>query len=316
MSQEQLAASSGLDRSYISLLERGLKSPTLTTLDKLLECLRVQPVEFFDDPASEPRDTIVVAERYLVRGIEHLEVARATGGIRVEARHLLAGVDVAHKLIDQLYSIDLDIAFILGLRNLSSFIGELFAAAVKRTCGGLFVGNPHQDGYPDLLLMDGIGQAEMTRLAAKLNDKAPFSPFAAGGIEVKATCGSVPTPKECRSRGIHRPSLGDSRIDVLTGYDWKAHHRETNNLAGIVWDFVDARPRIVAVFYSSGLEVDDWGAIVQPKAGGGRTTSVSIMNRGGIRKMYDGWLCVIDDDRYAKFFDKRNKSSSMSSFQP
>jgi len=32
LSQEKLAIKSGLDRSYVSLLERGLRQPTLTTL--------------------------------------------------------------------------------------------------------------------------------------------------------------------------------------------------------------------------------------------------------------------------------------------
>lgn len=38
-SQEQLALDAGLDRTYISLLERGLKSPTLRTLFKLADIL-------------------------------------------------------------------------------------------------------------------------------------------------------------------------------------------------------------------------------------------------------------------------------------
>jgi transcriptional regulator with XRE-family HTH domain len=38
-SQEELAHFSGLDRTYISLLERGLRNPTLTTLFALANCL-------------------------------------------------------------------------------------------------------------------------------------------------------------------------------------------------------------------------------------------------------------------------------------
>ena len=40
---------------------------------------------------------------------------------------------------------------------------------------------------------------------------------------------------------------------------------------------------------------------MKPKAGGGRTTSVSIMTREGIKKMYDNTLLVIDDERYINF---------------
>ena len=42
-SQEQLALDCGLDRTFISLLERGLRQPTLTTLFSLAESLGVKP---------------------------------------------------------------------------------------------------------------------------------------------------------------------------------------------------------------------------------------------------------------------------------
>jgi len=43
LSQEQLALSAGLDRTYISLLERGLRQPTLSTLFRLADILEVAP---------------------------------------------------------------------------------------------------------------------------------------------------------------------------------------------------------------------------------------------------------------------------------
>lgn len=195
---------------------------------------------------------------------------------------------------------------ILGMRNLSAFVGEVFVREMVKASGGAFIKNPHQDGYPDLLVMTEEGKTHFKTLENEMRSKAPFSDFATGGIEVKATCGSVPTPAVCQKRGIVKPDMGDPRIDVMTGYDWKAHHRLTNNLAGIVWDFVDRIPTIVGLFYCSNLTQDDWGDIVHPKEGGGRTTSVSIMNRGGIAKMYKGWLAVVDDDRYLRFFDRFN----------
>jgi transcriptional regulator with XRE-family HTH domain len=42
-SQEQLALNCGLDRTFISLLERGLRQPTLTTLFILADTLQVKP---------------------------------------------------------------------------------------------------------------------------------------------------------------------------------------------------------------------------------------------------------------------------------
>lgn len=43
-SQEKLSQESGLDRTYISLLERGLRQPTLTSLLKLAAALGVSTV--------------------------------------------------------------------------------------------------------------------------------------------------------------------------------------------------------------------------------------------------------------------------------
>lgn len=45
MSQEKLAEYSDLDRTYISLLERGLRQPTITTLFRLSSALHTTPQE-------------------------------------------------------------------------------------------------------------------------------------------------------------------------------------------------------------------------------------------------------------------------------
>ena len=45
MSQEQLAFDSGFDRTYISMIERGIRSPTIRSLVRLAEILEVKPSE-------------------------------------------------------------------------------------------------------------------------------------------------------------------------------------------------------------------------------------------------------------------------------
>lgn len=154
--------------------------------------------------------------------------------------------------------------------------------------------------------MDAHGQKTWNDLSQRLNEKAPFSPFAGGGLEVKATCGNVPTPAACKRKGIKRPQLGDARIDCLVKYEWKAHHRGTNDLVGLLWDFVAGRPRIAAVFYASNLAEEDWREVVAPRTDGSRTTSVSAMARSGIRKLYEGWLCVLSTGGYREFLNRRN----------
>jgi len=224
-------------------------------------------------------------------------------------------VDV-HKIIKLIIDdIPVDIFAILGMRNLSAFIGELFAKSFAKSSNGLFISNPHQDGYPDLLLMDEIGlsQFETLKQNGQLRDKSPFSPFPNGGIEIKATCGDVPDNTDClRKFGVTKPNVGDTRISMMTKYNWKAHHRETNNLIGLLWDFENQVPQIVAVFFGNKLDENDWGTIVQPKEGGGRTTSVSIMPRSSVKKLYNNWLAVKNDQRYVNFLNHYNNDNLIS----
>ena len=61
ISQGDLALDCGLDRTYISLLERGLRQPTLTTIVLLGTALKVDPAELVRQtvasgkPAPAPR---------------------------------------------------------------------------------------------------------------------------------------------------------------------------------------------------------------------------------------------------------------------
>lgn len=144
MSQEDLANAAKLDRTYISQLERVQKSATLTTLDKLAGCLGVAPHRPLRTPArGSPR----VHSHYMVRDQPHVPIVRRTGLIgrstgTIPTHLLMDAVDATHELLDDVYSADLDISAILGLRNLSAFVGELFAAAVARASGKRLELNP------------------------------------------------------------------------------------------------------------------------------------------------------------------------------
>jgi hypothetical protein len=232
--------------------------------------------------------------------------------IFIDNSKIKAAIEKANSVIDQISCLeDVNIFATLGMRNLSAFIGEVFVASMASASDSLLRKNPHQDGYPDLLAMTTEGKDAWEKLSNNLRDKKPFSPFIGGGLEVKATCGSVPTPAILAKKNLHKPDIGDSRISMITGYDWKSHHRETNHLMGIFWDFIDQKPTIIALFYADQLSIDDWGKIIQPKDGGGRTTSVSIMTRMGVKKMYEGWIAAIDDPRYTTFLNKYNKDNLM-----
>lgn len=206
------------------------------------------------------------------------------------------------KLYEQAKDFDINIFEVLGMRNLSGMVGEYLGKSIQKIANGKFQSNLHQDGYPDLLLTNTkerkayFGTLYTVRNGKKYpKDKSLFSPYKFGGVEVKATCGSTPsasvTPK---------PLIGEQRISKVKSFDWKAHHRETNNLLAIFWDFINEVPTVAACFYRDDLTIDDWGKIVEPKEGGGRTTSVSIMTSGGVSKMCKGWVAVIDNPAYTK----------------
>lgn len=217
---------------------------------------------------------------------------------------VLSAIDTCNKGLKELYdaigTYDINVFEALGLRNLSGFIGEVFVKNVERVSQTSLTKNPHQDGYPDLLLTNNFKRKSYFNSIVNIidnklypKDKDLFSPFLYGGIEVKATCGNTPSASK-----VPKPLIGESRIELLKSFDWKAHHRETNNLLSILWDFIDGLPTIVACFYCNTLITDDWGEIVQPKSGGGRTTSVSIMRTAGVKKMCTHWLAIIDNNTY------------------
>ena len=196
---------------------------------------------------------------------------------------------------------DIDIFETLGMRNLSGFVGEVLVSSIDSITKQKLSKNLHQDGYPDLLLNDSEEKKNYLKTTFTIKDgkkypksKELFSPYKYGGLEVKATCGSTPS----QSSTFRKPIIGEKRIQYINGFDWKAHHRTTNNLIGVLWDFIDGIPTIVAAFYRNDLLIDDWGAIVQPKEGGGRTTSVSIMTSAGVKKMCEGWIAILDSEPY------------------
>lgn len=202
---------------------------------------------------------------------------------------------------------DINIFEALGMRNLSGLVGEYFAKSIMRVSAGKLNSNPHQDGYPDLLLTDTKDKLHYfeSLFVGKDGKKYPvdkeaFSPFKYGGIEIKATCGSTPPAKQ-----KSKPLIGEQRIELLVSFDWKAHHRNTNNLLAVLWDFIDENPTIVACFYRNDLTTEDWGKIVQPKEEGGRTTSVSIMKQSAVKRMCANWIAVIDDKDYTEKLSER-----------
>jgi len=53
LSQEQLADISKIHRTYISQIERGIKSPTLSILFRILKSINIKPSSFFKGIENE-----------------------------------------------------------------------------------------------------------------------------------------------------------------------------------------------------------------------------------------------------------------------
>lgn len=72
LSQEQLALQAGINPAFLGHLERGLKSPTITTLDKLVRALDISFEELFAEeaPVSDPaRETAMKRIELLVQDL-------------------------------------------------------------------------------------------------------------------------------------------------------------------------------------------------------------------------------------------------------
>lgn len=57
ISQEKLAEFCDLDRTYISLLERGLRQPTLTTIFKISKALEMSPSDLIKKVEVKNKNT-------------------------------------------------------------------------------------------------------------------------------------------------------------------------------------------------------------------------------------------------------------------
>ena len=254
------------------------------------ECLSVGP-EFnrrleleYEIRSTRPSSALTYAP-----GDESFRLEPVLAGETVRrANDLLFGIELFTR------DLQVPISELLGLRNLSSLVSAVVVSALHQVDPERLMVNPHQDGYPDLLprTKEFIDYADAVRREGRWSDKAAWTSSEFGGVEVKATNGGTPAAKKIPKRGI-----GEERSDIITGFDWKAHHQETDKLLGCTWDFVDTVPTITALFWRNDLQESDWGGIVKPRVGGGRTTSVSIMNRNGLSKMAEGWLVRPLDDR-------------------
>lgn len=97
VSQEELASSANLDRTYINSVENGRRNITVGSLYKITKALNVELKDFFDFssldnphpvvPIYFPVDKLVVDESYSNKEISQIFSCANTGGIRVSNKN-------------------------------------------------------------------------------------------------------------------------------------------------------------------------------------------------------------------------------------
>ncbi len=191
---------------------------------------------------------------------------------------------------------------VVDFRMLSGLVGEVLVSALADTCRD-FVKNPSIDGYPDLL--NAVTQKQIQTIdRERLNDVSFFNSYPYGGLEVKNTFG---TKKALKGGADLQPGM--TRIEsIQPKLDWKAHHQDTNFLLGLVSDFVDGCPQIVAAMYSDALSKEDWSKKQQPKKES-TMTSFSVIAQSGNDKMLAGLRLCLDQPAYLAFFCRSRRNN-------
>jgi transcriptional regulator with XRE-family HTH domain len=276
-SQEDFALECKLDRTYVSQVELGKRNICLQNIQVMADALNMPIVAIFSPPdilsfTEIPAVNYQINENFSIRC-----------GFEVSIRHVLMAANATAKQLQQLpFSLYQQI----DLKTLSAIVGAVFINDLATEVGAIV--NPIEKGHPDIIPIEG-GNASESLLRNYPN-----------GLEIKVTVGNV-------SKGSNLLS-GMPRIDQLTGITWQAHHREVNHLLGLVVDFAgivsDNRcyPIITGAFYADNLSVEDWGEISGTT---GRNTKVTGMNASGRRKMGQGWILLLDHEKYVtKYSDK------------
>ncbi len=267
-SQEQLAHADGLDRTYVSDVERGSRNLGLRNVAALAVALQLEPADLLR-PAPVEASAFAHAYRY-------------DPTFRQECGFVVNADDMTHSVLEAntvLRALPAKLFQTVDLKTQSGIVGAVLAAALASRVGAIV--NPIEKGHPDVLPASAAGESE-----ARLRNY-PL------GLEIKCTIGGVTKGSNLRN--------GCERISVLSGVTWQAHHRGVRSLLGLVWDFLSgtatapAQPAIAGVFFAGDLVESDWGAISGTT---GRNTKVTGMLKSGQEKMGRGALLVIEDERY------------------
>lgn len=279
ISQEQLAYKAGLDRTYISDVERGNRNLGLKNIIAIATALTVEPADLFPQRRADTAEL-----HYRVNDSFTLDC-----GFTVSAAAVMQAIQRVNSVMAALPT---SLFRTVDFKAQSGMVGAVFAAELASEVGA--IPNPIEKGHPDIV-----------PLAAKSATELQLRNYPQG-LEVKSTVGTV-------RPGLQR-APGEARIDTLTGVTWQAHHRDVKQLMGMVWDYVGGTndkpspPTITGVFFAGSLAESDWGIISGTT---GRNTKVTGMRSSGKSKMATGAVAMLDEPRYLDAFKRKLGSSTI-----
>lgn len=196
---------------------------------------------------------------------------------------------------------------ILGQRNISGVIGEIFSHFLAAG-NDMLVNNPHPDGRPDVLCVPNKKVGEylescFTLIGGKrIPLKTKLAPFEFGGLEVKCTIGDpIPGYKEKLQKDHHINdfSIGFSRIEYLSNLNWWAHHTKSSRMLGLYYDYSKNHggvPQLMAGFFGE-LGAENWTKVSTGNIDHKKTSNTSL-NSVGKAIMKSHPVFVVDNDYY------------------
>ena len=277
ISQEMLAERAGLDRTYISDVERGQRNIGLLNIVALAHALDVDVRDLFPMALKRSGELDYVTRMEFVLDCGFRVTATAVHNSVLRTNAVMA-------------ALPLTLFRTVDFKAQSGMVGAVFASELAAEVGA--IPNPIEKGHPDIVPLSAVDATE-----AELRNYP-------SGLEVKSTVGTI-------TQGVKRMP-GRSRIDTLTGINWQAHHRDVDQLMGITWDYVGgsadqaAPPVVTGVFYAGDLTREDWGEIAGTT---GRNTKVTGMKAAGRAKMAAGAVVLLKERRYLRAF--RSKVGSL-----
>jgi len=161
LSMEALAERAGLNRTYVGLLERGKRQPTVVAALALANALGLSLADLLlraeavqEEGTPERVELIPAPQRRLANreAIESDADLRAATGLTGDV--ILAALDATYHTLDLLDRQLVENGMVpfsglVELANLSSMIGNIFGGAIARNSGGLYErSGPHK--YQDL----------------------------------------------------------------------------------------------------------------------------------------------------------------------